>query len=95
MVRTTDLVGHRYAIRDIVHCSNCRSPLDLSGEHFACPNAQSAGAGRCPNPPVNADTLLRAVVGQLVTRIINPTTTRELIKGDMEVYGPKFTLKKG
>ena len=34
-----------------------------------------------PNPPINAVALLRAVVGQLVTRIINPTTTRELISG--------------
>ena len=52
MVRTTDLVEHRYAIRDMVHCSNCRSPLDLIGEYFSCPKAQSDGADRCPIPPL-------------------------------------------
>ena len=79
MVRTTDLVGHRHALRELIHCSQCHSPLTLIGEQFVCPQSEAATTGSCETPATDADTLLRAVMKQFIVRLLNEENSNTLI----------------
>ena len=42
MVSATNLVGHGYAVKDLVHCAQCGSPMLSDGSEFRCPLSEQA-----------------------------------------------------
>ena len=86
MARATSLVEHGFAVRDMIRCAQCGSPMQFSGAEFRCPRNRDAGAEDCPTTPRDGDALLRAVMSCLIDRLMNDGVTRELVEAaDREI----------
>ena len=80
MVSVTNLVEHGYAVKDLVHCAQCGSPMLFDGSEFSCPLSADASQEGCLTPSWHGDQLLRAVVGCLVGRLMNDEVTQEVVE---------------
>ena len=86
MARATSLVQHGHAVRDMIRCAQCGSPMRFNGSEFTCSRYGDAGAEDCRTPPQDGDALLRAVVNCLIGRLMNDSVTRELVEAaDQEI----------
>ena len=86
MARATSLVEHGFAVRDMIRCAQCGSPMQFSGAEFNCPRNGDTGTEVCPTAPRDGDALLRAVMNCLIGRLVNDDVTRELVEAaDQEI----------
>ena len=86
MARATSLVEHGFAVRDMIRCAQCGSPMQFSGAEFSCPRNGDAGTEVCPTAPRDGGALLRAIMSCLIDRLMNDGVTRELVEAaDREI----------
>ena len=80
MVRQTDLAEHRQAVRDLVYCAQCHSPMLLTGQEFVCPQNDAGSARVCTTTATDADAVIRAVVTKFIGRLMNDKVTESLVE---------------
>ena len=86
MARATSLVEHGFAVRDMIRCAQCGSPMQFSGAEFSCPRNGDAGTEICPTAPQDGGALLRAIMNCLIGRLVNDDVTWELVEAaDQEI----------
>ena len=91
MVRTTNLARHHPALQDVISCAFCGTPMTLNGSYYQCARRQEGMSPDCNTPSVRAEDLIRGVMEKLVSRIITPDSTEQLVeslknKADEELH---------
>ena len=79
MVRTTNLVEHGHAVKDLIHCAQCGNPMELNGNTFSCPSNREGEPERCQTQPTDTETLLGKVMTCLIGRLMTDGVTQGLV----------------
>ncbi len=79
MVRTADLEEYGNAVKDLVHCAQCGTPMELSGNIFRCPRSRNSGTAECQSVPTGTDVLLDRVMTCLIDRLMTKGVTQAVV----------------
>ena len=79
MVRTADLEEYGNAVKDLVHCAQCGTPMELSGNQFRCPRSRNSGAADCQSVPTGTEVLLDRVMTCLIDRLMTEGVTQAVV----------------
>ena len=94
MVNPTTVRQTKPSLNDMVYCANCGGAMVNTGKRYYCPNTSVDSGRDCTTKPVYADHLRRAVVSELINRLITDDNIRIVTETIQETTAANADLQR-